>query len=241
MQFTFDLSSSQSNRVIDQAIRHRAEVTLEPKGWTDGRVVKAIIRGCDDWLLLVEQVAESDESLESVVGMHIDVQMTLGQTLYLFTTHVVDIDYTEPEALLLIARPEMLQVTQRRKFQRMTLRSPCSVHLNPRPQGTNGAVTGKLLNLSVEGMACCLGQSAAESVRIGDLIRVGLHPEEAEHGFEFDAVLANKSEAGTEGHVILGIRFDPSNEDLEAQASRQRLCDFLYAKPGALVGQGDEL
>ncbi len=240
MRLTFDLGDAQSSRVIDQAIRHRSTVALEPRAWTDDGALSANIRGGDTRSLLVESADGTGPLLETLIGVHVDAQLTLGQTLYLFDTHVVDVRQDGDKVLLLLARPPILQVSQRRRFQRMTLKSPCTVQLNPRGAGASEPVTGQLLNLSADGMACRLSQAAAQSTRVGEHLRATFHPPEAERGFEFDVVLTNKSKAGTKEHVLLGLQFHLKEADSAAQAERERLCELLYGYEQATVSQEGE-
>jgi len=239
MRFLFDLGLSQSNRVIEQAVRCRAKITLEPRSWPDHEALPVVVLGSDERLLRVETVAEHDLPLESLVGVHLDAQMTLGQTLYLFDSHLAEIDYDRTKAVLLLDRPKTLQVTQRRRFQRKALRPTCQVRLDPKPGGNGGPVSGELLNLSPDGMACRLVEEAAEPIPVGQRLHVAFCLQDAEPGFEFDAVLTNKSHAGSEGNFILGLAFRAGPKDRRAKAERERLCNFLYNQSSALVTQED--
>jgi len=239
MPFLFDLGFSQSNRVIEQAVRRRAEITLEPRSWPDHEALPVVVFGSGERFLHVETVAKHDLPLESLVGVHLDAQMTLGQTLYIFDSHLTDIDYDRTKPALLLNRPRTLKVVQRRRFQRKALRSTCRVHLDPDPGGNGGPVTGELLNLSPDGMACRLGEEAAGSMPVGQRLHVAFCPQDAESGFEFDAVLTNKSQAGSEGNFILGLAFRAGPERRRAKAERERLCEFLYTQSNALVTQED--
>ncbi len=238
MRFSFDLSPGQSDRVIDQAVRHHTVVHLEPQAWTDGRSLKTTLCRCDRKLLVTESASQDDQLLQTLVDMYVNAQMTLGQTLYLFASHVVDVEWRGSQALLLLARPETLMVPQRRRFQRMTLPSACQVHLSPERAQAFEPVIARLLNLSPEGMACRLTETEAAPIRQGHRLRVAFHPDEAERSFNFLAVLSNKSRAGSPGHLILGLHFQVNQHDHQAQAERQRLRDFLYATPRALATQG---
>ncbi len=239
MQFAFALSPSQSRRLLDQAVKHRAEIHLEPRGWMSGESLHVMLLGSDGDLLLARNEAESDQALETLVGMNVDGTTVLGQSLYLFESHVVDIDWSEPQALLLIAKPEVLQVTQRRRFQRMRLRAACPVHISAKRRRQD--FTGQLLNLSPDGLACRIREDDAQILRAGQRISVALHPKEADRGFEFEAVVSNKTPAGTPGHAILGVQFHLREDDFDAQTARERLCDLLYTRPAELVAQRGEL
>lgn len=241
MRFMFDLSAGQTARILEQAIRRKAKITLESRASIDGTVLTLTPKSCDERFLLVESKSESPEDLESLIGMHMDAHLALGQTLYLFETHVVDVEACRSKSLILLARPESLQVTQRRRFRRMTLQAGCQVHLTVRGSKQPGTLTGKLLNLSPDGMACRLSEADAAMLDAGQAVSVAFHPQGSECGFVFDAVLANKSQAGSEGHVILGVQFRPKPHDKEAPVVRQRLCDFLYgATPALAFQEGDQ-
>ncbi len=230
MRFTYDLSPSQSDRIIDQAVRHRAEVVLAPRAWTDEGGLTTRLHGSEGELLLVEGQAGSQSQVESIVGVHIDAQLVLGGTLYLFDSHLVDTDFSKPDALLLIARPPVLQVGQRRRFQRRTLMTKCNVRLTWEQDRQPREATGRLLNLSGDGMACRLDAETAEQLEAGGALNVMFHPSEAEMPFEFQGIVTNLSEAGSEGYALLGLQFKFSPDDAASQESRKRLCDMLYAR-----------
>lgn len=230
MRFTYDLSPGQSERIIEQAIRHHAEVILAPRAWTDDGGLDARLCGREGELLILECPLSQDGTTDTLIGVHIDAQMVLGGTLYLFDTHLVDVDHAEPGTLLLIATPAVLQVAQRRRFQRRTLMSKCNVRLTGGRDDEQWASTGRLLNLSGDGMACRIDEATAKRLKTGDTLHVQFHPAEADTPFEFSSAVTNLSEAGSEGFALLGLQFQLSPEDVISQESRKRLCDMLYAR-----------
>jgi len=232
MQFTFHLSPQQSSRVIQQAVRHRAEVVLEPRGWALDDTLETTLHACDAEVLVVEASDRSEHPLEDLPGMHVDAQIVLGLTRYLCDTHVVDLDRpTGRRAQIVLARPRVLRVTQRRRFRRMMLRPSCRVRLQPIEAPTAEPVAGELLNLSVDGLACRVEQGAAQKVRIGDKMHVAFCPSEAERGFAFGGILRNKTYGASIGHVILGVEFLPEDQDEQARSNRERLREMLYGGP----------
>jgi len=232
MEFSSELSPPQSRRVLQQAIHYRTELIIEPRGWPLGETLTGVLCGDQEDLLIVE-IAAPDEHrlLDGLVGMHLDVQMQLGQTQYVCDTHVVDMDSSDAGVVLFLARPPVLHLTQRRRFCRVTFRQRCQVHLERPDDPCPKPITGELLNLSVDGLACRVDQLRAGSLKIGDRLHVAFQPAQAELGFLFEAILRNKTEAGTLGRLILGVQFLVKENDADGQSIRRRLSDFLYASP----------
>ena len=238
MQYAYELGPEQSDRIIDQAIRHRAPITLEPSGWTDGTSLSAVLRESADGLLRIENGDDPQLTRKGLMGMHVDGRMTLGPTLYLFDSHVVDVRQTATQTSILLAHPVVLHVAQRRHSRRVTFRKSCAVHLTLNATGRTDAVTGDLLNLSPDGLACRLDEVQADSIRPEQMMRVAFQPDECQEGFEFDALPSNVCPAGTPGRAILGVQFKIPPDDERAQADRERLRDLLYARSEASVLQG---
>jgi len=229
MPFALDLSLDQSRRTLNQAVRFRSEVVLEPRNWSSGESLTTVLRGDEHLLLLLEVAEIPDRSLTGLIGVHADARMTHGSTQYLFDTHVVDYEVADERPLLFISRPEVLRVAQRRRFHRMMLRPGCEVHMDSIAAPWSGPFVGELLNLSADGLACRVTRTAAQQMGVGDTMHVAFRPGDGDCDFTLEAILRNKTQAGGDAHVILGMHFLLAPSDIEAQATRRRLCDFLYS------------
>lgn len=253
MPYAIDLSPRQSNRTLEQAIRHGAELHLEPRIWNDGPQLigrldpTAESAGAEaGTLTLVVQpgLALQDHpdgansiglnSLRELVSTYCDVVLPLGEHRYMFSTDIIRVEASsaaQGQILLQISRPTSLQVSQRRRFRRLTLSNAAQVdlHWTHDDQARMGAV-GWLYNIGGDGMACRTDERVADMLWIGEQIELEftLAPGDVER-FCLEGMLCNKTPTGSLGKVILGIQFYTDESHAKSaqsvKALRQRLVE----------------
>lgn len=259
MPFAIDLNPRQSARTLQQAIRHRAEVLLEPRLWEQPEPIACRLEpspesgmrrdGGSRVIVLsydlaseptgvpTEMPAEPRARIDQfgrLVGSYCDLAIRLGDNVYLCSADVVKVVRpAEPDVPLLIhlTRPETLQVAQRRRFRRFQLADSAKVRITWRREGepANEGI-GWLCNVGADGMACRTDNHVADRLWIGETVRVDftLAPTDPQR-FVFDAIICNKTPAGTEGKAIVGLQFQTDPQRVSslqmAEALRQRLWD----------------
>jgi len=157
--YSIELNPRQSSRTIEQAIRHKALVMVEPRIWPEGEPLLCRMeppRGgggeTEMRLTLVpvppEQPAEGQsspapvpfvvpseipaESWAELLGTYCDACIILGEQRYLFSTDVTGVERTvspQEPARLHMSRPTTIQVIQRRRFRRIELFHSTQVEL----------------------------------------------------------------------------------------------------------------
>ena len=258
MPFAIDLSPRQSVRTLEQAIRHHAEVLLEPRTWTNLEPItcrieratpqsahdlppsKTILLSCDlneigdAWRSLSNAPHQQDGVLDTfnrLVGTYCDMAIRLGQQVYLCSADVVKVEPPAPHNATIrihLTRPDAIQVGQRRRFRRVRLADSTKVRLSWGPKAEEGI--GWLCNISPEGLACRVEAQVADHLWIGDKLHteLTLTPTDTQP-FVFQAVICNKTPAGTEGKMIVGMQFFIDTNDaatLKAiETLRQKLWD----------------
>jgi len=259
MPFAIDLSPRQSARTLQQAIRYRAEVLIEPRIWEQAEPIACRLEPPPEggsrrdgsarvmvlsYDLTCESPGESTEAPAApritadqfgrLIGTYCDLAIRLGENVYLCSADVIKvIRPAEPDVPLIIhlTRPEMLQVAQRRRFRRFQLADSAKVRITWRREGepANEGI-GWLCNVGADGLACRIDTHTADRLWIGEIVRVDftLAPTDPQR-FVFDAAICNKTPAGSEGKMIVGLQFqtDPQHaSSLQmAEALRQRLWD----------------
>jgi hypothetical protein len=230
MPFAIDLSPRQSARTLEQAMRHRAEVLVEPRTWEEAEPLSCRLEPAMDtgsrrdggarlivlsYDLSAENQPEPRSSIEQLcrlVGTYCDLAIRLSENIYLCSSDVIRvIRPVEPNGALYLhlARPEMLQVAQRRRFRRFPLADSARVRISwKRDAEPAGEGVGWLCNISPDGLACRTDLQVAEQLLIGETVRVdfALSPTDPQR-FVFDAAVCNKIPAGTEGRIIVGLQF----------------------------------
>ncbi len=262
MSYAIDLNPRQTTRIIEQALRHRAPVILEPRifnddeslrgqfeaslpaGATNGRPASVVVT------LLAPTPAQAAiepphitlQELNLLVGTCCDGIMSLGESRYLFDADVVRVEpCAEPNMLarVYLTRPESLQVMQRRRFSRFRPARSTQVELRwQKDAQTLGGAIAWLCNISPDGLACRTERRIAEQLWIGDRITLEFTLAAGENNhFVLDATLCSKTPGGTDDKTILGLQFtcDPGNETLSRAVERLRV--HLQNRLGSPVTQ----
>ncbi len=229
MPFAIELSPRQSARTMEQAIRHRAEVLMEPRVWESQEPVTCRFEPSPDgggrregsgvivlsYDLAVEappDVRLRMEEFYQLSGTYCDLAIRLGENVYLCSSDVTRVTKPlEPPSGLLIhlSRPETLQVAQRRRYRRFPLADSTRVRITWRREGEPPSEgTGWLCNVSADGLACRTDVNIGEQLFIGETVRVDFSLARTDpQRFVFDAVICNKTPAGTQGKMIVGLHF----------------------------------
>lgn len=272
MSYAIDLSPRQSSRTLEQAVRHKAVVLLEPRIWSDVITLtctmeersrqasnlpeagRFIVLCCElnrednaSLLRAADQSHASDvlDAFRRLVGTYCDLAIQLGEHVFLASADVVKVDVPPPQAdavRIWMAAPATLQVAQRRRFRRIQLAESCRVWL--RSLGEKEAThedIGWLCNISSEGLACRVDAATANRTWIGDRLHVifTLTPTDMQR-FAFDAVVCNKTPAGTEGKMILGLEFTIDAEHAESTALSEALRKRLWSSGTLIRRIGEE-
>ena len=261
MAYAIDLSTRQSSRTLEQAVRHHAEIMIYPRiVAADDPIVSRLVsietpigwqsrRPC----LVLETyngipVPQGDPAggepeagtIESLIGTYCDVTLQLGENRYLFCADVVAVQGpSSPGARprIYLARPETMQVAQRRRARRFRPAQSARVEMtwtNAEKSKTEGI--GWLCNVSAEGLACRTENNVAEQLGIGEQISLGfaLTPGDPER-FVLDAILCNKTPAGTEGTMLLGLQFLIGQGHQASAATAEALRRKLLARYAPVV------
>jgi hypothetical protein len=135
-----------------------------------------------------------------------------------------------------MSRPETMQVAQRRKFWRFRPAKSAQVELRWGDESAPNGAVAWMCNVSGDGLACRVDQRIGEQLWIGDqlLVKFALAPGDPQH-YSLSAVLCNKTPAGSEGKLILGLQF-MTGPEFEANArAAELLRHHLMAHYGTLA------
>jgi len=272
MSFAIDLSPRQTSRTLEQAVRHRAEVLVEPRTWEDATPLlchmeppappdphrsnapRRILLSCDlkrtdnaSLLRAAEQTHASDilDAFSRLVGTYCDLAIRMGEHVFLASSDVVKVETPPPHLELVrlhLSAPPVLQVAQRRRFRRVQLAESSRVWLRA-PEESDKATddVGWLCNISPEGLACRVESDVANRLWIGDRVRVvfTLTPTDTQR-FAFEAMICNKTPAGSEGKMILGLNFIIDPEHAESVHLSETLRRRLWNTGSLIKRRGDQ-
>ncbi len=227
MLLGMDLTPRQAARVLEQALRSRAELEIELRNATDDQLICARLTGREGDLLVVDLPDHDPPTpLSALMGAFCDVRTELSGELYLFSTCIMDVSGASVPQRLLLAVPQALQVANRRRFERRTPRSWAQVHLSGGPVDVPQA--GPILSISPTGLACRMVHPQLDDVLlVGDGIRVSFRLPDHAEPFELPVTVCNKSLARDKSYLDLGLEFNREPADPTAEQALERLRMFL--------------
>jgi hypothetical protein len=264
VSYAIDLTARQSSRVIEQALRHKAAVILEPRIFNaeealrghleavlppggsalrPAALVVALTTRClTDVSDLPQPVTVTLQELNLLVGTCCDGSLRLGDSRYLFDADVLRVEASHEPGMIArvyMTRPETLQVMQRRKFSRFRPARSTQVELRwQKDSDTMQGAIAWLCNISPDGLACRLDRRIAEQLWIGDRLSAEftLAPGERNH-YVIEAILCSKTPAGTDDKMILGLQYVTGPGSEETLSAANALREHLQSRLGVAAHQ----
>lgn len=216
--YAYDISPRQSSRLVELAVRNSAMVKLNLK--TDPEIeLTGIVFSAGPESLWIEPEQQGDLG-DQLITVCCDGELSLGETRYLFAGSILAISRDEQHYQLEITRPDALQVIQRRRFLRADLIESTTVDLLAidQPVDAEDALTaGILLNLSVGGIACRITTAVADQLTDGQRIGIRFELPGDPQPFYLPARVTNKTPAGSDGQMVLGLEFEITPKSPQAQ------------------------
>jgi len=240
MQLTIELTPRQAARVLNQALRARAQLQIEPRNLPEGELLRGGLVGREGDLLLVE-LSDDPHALPVTVliGAYCEIQMVLSGELYAFSTYVLDVTKTRSRTQSLMAVPEVIEVANRRRFERTAATVASQVRIWTATRQV--PAVGLLANVSADGLACNIpGTELDADLALGDGLRVSFEIAGFDEIFELPAILCNKSLSPDGQQLALGMQFHVSPDDPVAQHTLQRIRAVLLkltADPAEMDGE----
>lgn len=132
-----------------------------------------------------------------------------------------------PSSNSVASLPKGTRTSDRRRSQRRQLRQPMTVALHAVGENEDWRIRGALLNLSPDGMACRVSQEDTSLLQVGGTVLLRFRLGDAPP-FEFLACANNIIEAGTPGHMVVGLEFANA---VGLACDRNRLRSLLEGVP----------
>ncbi|WP_320046871.1 PilZ domain-containing protein [uncultured Ilyobacter sp.] len=228
MQLAIDLTARQAARVVEQAVRAQPEIELEPRNLPEDEPLRGKLIGREGEMLAVELASmRAATPLAVLMGAFCEIRVQLSGEMYLFTTHVLDAAEDGKQQRIMIAQPDMVQVLNRRGFERTnaTVASQVRVRVPSQPS----PAIGLLANVSPDGLACNLpGTALDHALALGDELRVSFELAGFDEIFELPCVLRNKDIMRDKQQLFLGLEFNVRTGDKADELGLQRLRAALY-------------
>lgn len=203
-----DLTPRQANRLLEQAVRAAARLEIEPRSFPDGRSVRAVLKGREGSTLLAEvSSVPPDMPAISLMGAFCEVRSALSGQIFIFTSCVLDVIDAIGPVRLSLAVPEIIQVTNRRRFERTNATVASEVYLLIDDETCGGP--GGLANISPDGLGCTFpAEGLDERVLVGEPLRVRFEIAGFDEEFELPALVCNKTLSRDQKQITIGLEFD---------------------------------
>lgn len=228
MDMTLELSSRQANRLLEQARRTGATLEIEPRGPGARTTLTAVLLELDPRVIRV-RLAETtaEDGLIELTGSFCDGRVQIDDELYSFSACILDVADERHPLEMTLTRPSVIQLNNRRRFERTTVRSASPISLWFAGQAE--PCKGEIISISPMGLACRTGDSVNDFVCVDDHLRVMLELAGFDEPFELPAVICNKALDVPGQRLVLGLAFDVAPDDDVHQHTLQRLHAVLTA------------
>lgn len=216
MLLALDLTTRQATRVIEQALRTRAKLEIDPRPDFLDSPLWGTLTGRENNLLAITLMnTNSDVPLTTLVGAMCDVRTILSGQLYMFSTVIVDAsDATAPRRLTL-AVPDLMQVANRRRFTRKSPTEPVPLRLTV-PTADQPFVAN-LANISRSGLGCRVRRKELDNLLlIGDEVGVEFVLPWISQVFTLATEVCTKTPSQDPDHMIVGLEFKTQTSAAQA-------------------------
>lgn len=229
MLTTIDLTPRHAARLLEQAVRSRVRLDIEPQSWPDGESLRGTLWRREGNLLYVdldESKGKTEGSLLNLIGAFAEIRTTLGGHVFLFSTCVLDVIEEAGPPRLVLAVPESLQVGNRRRYERTNATVASQVRIWT--DKTSPASVGLLMNIGPEGLAAqFVGPGLGDGALVGDEVSVSFELAGFEESYRLPAVVCSKTMSSDKAILSIGLQFVKDTADPQAQQSLQQLAAIL--------------
>ncbi|MBW7906817.1 MAG: PilZ domain-containing protein [Phycisphaerae bacterium] len=228
MDIALEMTPRQSGRVLEQAVRGRVAVVIEPRGERAEAPLHGTVDGREGNLLSVRIEQRESELPAGLIGMFCEVRMTASGQHYLFSSCVLDLSDISSPVYLLLAVPSTIHVANRRRFERYSVPTAAQVRLQP-AGSSRAQFTALLADVSAEGIACSMSAPKDDDpLLVGENVNVCFELPGYDENFELGGSICNRALTPDKQLLTLGIEFAPAAGTGAQQRTMERLQAVLY-------------
>ena len=206
MQGLLDLTHRQAVRVLEQALRTRARVEIEPSAgdWS----ISGYLAGREGDLLRVDLHDRGrDWPLTPLAGALCEVGMLLDGQMYRFSSCILTAEAAAAAQRVMLSAPAVVQVCNRRRYDRRSC--PEAPVIQVFTQNQPGALVGTISEIGLGGLACLLPGAADEELLIDEIVRLRFELPGGDETYELSACVCLKNAPQTGDDMIVGLEFCP--------------------------------
>lgn len=206
---SLDLTERQAARVLEQAVRLRAKLEIEPRPELHLDPLWGIVAGREQDLISVELLgARGEAPIRSLMGCMCEARTILAGQLYIFETAIVDVSERTAPIRIALTAPAMIRVANRRRFGR---RAPVdAVPVRMLPAGAAQPVVGALSDLSRTGLGVRVARAGADGLLlIGDQVDIEFSLPWSKTVYALAAAVCSKTACQGSDEMAIGLEFSP--------------------------------
>lgn len=236
MNYAIELKPSQSRRVLEYACRAQLEARLLPKPWTTPNPIACRIVDSDDDSITLQAQPPASADFRSFLNIYCQIELDLDDGQYFFDSNIVSVRQEGQHLNLSVAWPETILVQQRRRSNRLPLARSSIVQLSHRNGERLDTISGRLYNLSEDGMAFQVLKADVGAIELGQTWCACFEVPEQDHCYKFEGTICRTLPSSSADAVILGMQFKHATIDLdELKCLREFLNDRQHS--GAALGE----
>lgn len=221
----YDLDPTASAAVFEQA----AELGTAVRVFADTDLSVVLLEGelnkVTDQILWVLATHKNSSSLALNVLATLQAEFTLGKVTYLFDVLGLDESTDPDDQTVQIPKPATIAVTERRRTRRRQFHNATDLTLKQIGCDSTAPIRAALLNVSCDGLACRVPESALDSIPPEKPIEVSFALSASGRTFELTGHAVSRSEAGTPGLWVIGFEFEKGRQSKQRSALREALRD----------------
>ncbi len=234
MQGLLDLTHRQAVRVLEQALRTRARVEIEPSAgdWS----ISGYLAGREGDLLRVDLHDRGrDWPLTPLAGALCEVGMLLDGQMYRFSSCILTAEAAGAAQRVILSAPAVVQVCNRRRYDRRSC--PEAPVIQVFTQNQPGALVGTISEIGLGGLACLLPGAADEELLIDEVVRLRFELPGGDETYELSACVCLKNASQQRDDLIVGLEFCP---DISGSGALGRLRQALAQEYMGRCTEGHE-
>ncbi len=208
---SLDLSERQAARVLEQAVRSRAKLEIEPRPDSHVDPLWGIVAGREQDLLTIELLnARGEAPIRALLGCMCDARTILAGQLYMFETAIVDVSERTAPIRLSLTVPGSIRVANRRRFGR---RAPIdAVPVRLLPASAAQPIITALIDLSRTGMGVRVARAGAdELLLIGDEVDAEFSLPWSRAVYALTLTVCSKTACQGSDEMSVGLEYNPKD------------------------------
>ncbi len=236
--YAYDLGPRQTSRVIEQAVRSRANIWAETIEQAQPRGLSGCMVSCNAEVVSIQLNSTGLDAFTPIVGQYYQLLISVGDTRYLTVSDLLENQKQTDCYILIFSRPKNLQVMQRRKYHRHVPGQAFPVYISwqeteeqDKEKVNHTPALGQIRDLSLHGMSVRVPDHLDNHLFIGDVVYLRFSLNVREPEYFTSATICHKEFFKDASEMIIGLQFVGIEQNSDFQARlRTALTQDIFNK-----------